>query len=156
MRKQKIYLETTLFNHYFDMEREAHGDTVRLFKEIQAGKYEAYTSTYVTDELTLAEEPKRSKMFKLIDEYNIEVLDDSEEARKLANVYVDAGIVPIKFRYDGLHIAVAVVNDLDYIFSLNFKHINKFKTKTMTSFINVQQGYKPIIIAAPMEVIEDE
>ena len=45
MRKQKIYLETTLFNFYFDTDREAHADTVKLFKEIAAGKYEAFTST---------------------------------------------------------------------------------------------------------------
>ena len=45
MRTPKIYLETTLFNYFYDSERDAHTDTVALFKEIQAGKYEAYTST---------------------------------------------------------------------------------------------------------------
>ena len=44
MRKPKIYLETTLFNFYVDQERDAHADTVRLFEDIAAGKYEAYTS----------------------------------------------------------------------------------------------------------------
>lgn len=35
MRKQKIYLETTLFNFYFDEDRGfAHDGTVALFKEI--------------------------------------------------------------------------------------------------------------------------
>ena len=28
MRTQKIYLETTLFNYYFDKDRDAHADTV--------------------------------------------------------------------------------------------------------------------------------
>ena len=37
MRKQKIYLETTLFNHYFDEDRGfTHDSTVTLFKEIAA------------------------------------------------------------------------------------------------------------------------
>ena len=156
MRIPKIYLETTIFNHFFDAEREAHDATVKLFKEIQSGKYEAYTSTYVTDEIIQAEEPKRSKMLSLIEEYGVTVLPADDETQALADIYVGEGVIPAKYRYDGLHIAAATINDLEYVFSLNFKHINKVKTKTMTGLINVRQGYKPIIIASPMEVIDDD
>ena len=51
MRKEKIYLETTIFNYYFDNDRDAHADTVKLFQEIDKEKYEAYTSAYVVREL---------------------------------------------------------------------------------------------------------
>lgn len=37
MRVPKIYLETTIFNYYFDTDREAHNDTVKLFNEIKQG-----------------------------------------------------------------------------------------------------------------------
>jgi hypothetical protein len=157
MRRAKIHLETTMFNYFFDTDRgEMHIGTVALFDEIQAGKYEAYTSTYVTDELGLADEPKRSEMLALIGEYRIDLIGDSEEARQLADVYVNESVVPDKYRYDGLHIACATVNDLDYVFSFNFKHINRVKTKTMTSIINTREGYRQIIIALPMEVIDSE
>jgi len=156
MRKPKIYLETTMFNYYFDEDRDAHADTVKLFKEIQSGKYEAYTSFYVTDELEDADEPKRSNMLALIVEYNIKVLEDSEEARRLADVYVNEGIIPARYRYDALHIAISAINDLEYVFSLNFKHINKIKTKTMTGNVNIMQGYKPIVIASPSEVVDND
>ena len=156
MRKPRIYLETTIFNHYFDTNREAHTATVKLFKEIKAGKYDAYTSLYVTDELSDAQEPKRSSMLALIGEYEIKVLDVSDEATYLADLYVGEGIIPVRFSYDGLHIACATVNDLDYIFSLNFKHINKLKTKTMTGNTNIREGYRPVIILSPLEVVEDD
>ena len=56
----------------------------KLFEEIRAGKYEAYTSAYVIDVLDITkEEPKRSNMLALIGEYNIKVLDDSNEAQDL-------------------------------------------------------------------------
>ncbi|MCL2053038.1 MAG: hypothetical protein FWG90_01155 [Oscillospiraceae bacterium] len=155
MRKPKIYLETTMFNYYFDTERDAHGDTVALFKEIQAGKYKPYTSAYVVDELLKTDnELKRKNMLALITEYNVTVLSHSDESQELADIYVNEGIIPNKYRYDGLHIACATVNDLEYIFSLNFKHINKLRTKTMTSGVNIREGYKPIIIVAPSEVVE--
>ena len=33
MKVPKIYIETTLFNYYFDDDRDAHADTVTLFEE---------------------------------------------------------------------------------------------------------------------------
>jgi predicted nucleic acid-binding protein len=156
MRKPKIYLESTIFNHFFDTDRDAHAATIKLFKEIRDGKYEAYTSLYVTDELEAAQEPKRSMMLGLITEYDVKVLDMSDEARDLADMYVNEGVIPVKFTYDALHIAVATTNDLEYVLSLNFKHINKVKTKTMTSTINIREGYRPVTIASPMEVVEDD
>ena len=153
MRIPKIYIETTLFNCYFDRDRDAHSATIELFREIEAGKYQAYTSSYVIDELEeTKEESKRSNMLTLITKYNIKVLDYSDEAQDLADIYVNEGVIPEKYSYDGLHIACASVNDLEFIFSLNFQHINKLKTKTMTSNINIREGYKPIAIVSPMEV----
>lgn len=153
-RKPRAYLETTMFNYYFDADRDAHTDTVRFFGDIANEKYEAYTSIYVTDELENADEPKRSKMLALITEYNIKVLPASDEASSLADSYIKEGVIPAKHRYDSLHIACATVNDLEYIFSLNFKHINRIKTKTMTGNINIRQGYKPVVIASPSEVVD--
>ena len=156
MRKSKIYLETTLFNFYFDTDRDAHSATVNLFKEIADGKYEAFTSTYVTDELENAPEIKRDKMMNLIIEYGITVLAPSDEAVKLADIYVSEGIIPKRYRADGLHIAIATVNDLEMVISMNFQHIVKRKTKLATGSINILNGYRAIEILNPMEVVEDE
>ena len=156
MRKPKIYLETTLFNFYVDKARDAHTDTVKLFKEIAAGKYAAFTSTYVTDELEDAPEEKRDRMMRLIAEYGITVLAPSDEAVIIADVYVREGVIPEKYRTDGLHIAIATVNELDMIISMNFQHIVKRKTVLMTAHINTMLGYRTIEIYSPMEIVENE
>ena len=156
MRIQSIYLETTLFNFYVDKDRDAHADTVKLFKEIAAGKYEAFTSTYVTDELENAPETKRNIMLGLITEYNIAVLAPNDEAVRIADIYIAEGVIPQKYRTDGLHIAIATVNELDMIISMNFKHIVKRKTILATGKINNLNGYRAIEIYSPMEVVEDE
>jgi len=95
-------------------------------------------------------------MLGLITKYSIKALSYSDEARDLAEIYVKEGVIPHQFTYDALHIAIATINDLEYVFSLNFKHINKVKTKTMTSVINIREGYRPVTIASPMEVMEDD
>jgi hypothetical protein len=144
-----------MFNYYFD-ERNGHAETVKLFEEILRGKYEAYTSTYAIDELSLAAEPKLSKMLALIDEYGIIPLDISDESNQLADIYVAEGIVPARFRLDGAHIAIAAIHGLDYVLSYNFQHINRAKTKLLTDRINHKKGYGSVLICTAKEVLEDE
>ena len=156
MEKQKIYLETTLFNYYFDEDRDAHADTVILFDECALGKYEPYTSLYVISELEDAPDEKRSKMLALIEQYNITVLAASDEADNLARRYVIEGALPQGSLSDASHIAIASVNTLDMIVSLNFHHIVREKTIKLTGAINVLLGYRAIEINTPMEVIDDE
>ena len=145
-----------MFNYYFDTERDAHSDTVKLFEEIRAGKYKAFTSTYALRELSRAPENKFQKMRGLIQEFNITILDESNEVNNLAVLYQEQGILPKRSTTDARHIAVAVVNDLDMILSLNFEHIVRKKTVLMTGALNAQLGLRPVDIRSPMEVVERE
>ena len=92
----------------------------------------------------------------LIAKYNVSVLTYSEEASALANIYVAEGVISPKFRTDGVHIAIATVNDLDMVVSMNFQHIVKRTTKVATGSINALNGYRAVEIYNPMEVVEDE
>ena len=157
MRTPKIYLETTLFNFYVDEDRGfAHADTVALFDEIAAGSFAAYTSVVVVEELAKAPPEKYEKMAKLLQQHNISILELNNEADRLADVYVAEGVIPLKYRNDGLHIAIATVNDLEMIISMNFQHIVKRKTILATGKINHLNGYRAIEIYSPMEVVGNE
>ena len=157
MRIPKIYLETSVFNFIFaDDAPDKKADTLKLFEEIKAGKLEPYTSAYVTNELESAQRLKRDKMLKLIPEYAINVLSENTDAERLANIYVEAGIIPSKYSTDSLHLAIASVSGLDAVVSWNFKHIVKMKTIKMTEIVNLQEGYKRILINSPTEVIDNE
>jgi len=157
MRVSKIYLETTLFNYYFEEDRGvSHESTVALFKEIATGKYDAFTSLAVIDELKQTTGQKRELMLDLLTKYTVTILEYSDEASLLADIYVAEGVIPLKYRTDALHIALATVYGLDMIISLNFHHIVKRKTKVATESINLINGYHPIEIFNPMEVIEHE
>jgi predicted nucleic acid-binding protein len=156
MNKPKAYIETTMFNYYFDEERDAHNATVAFFAAIKAGRFEAYTSQYALDEIVKAPEPKKSRMLNLLREFGIIVLESSEEARRLADIYVKQGGIHEKKRLDAQHIAIASINRLDYIVSCNFKHINKLKTKAMVAYVNHIEGYPGITICRPEEVVDDE
>jgi len=157
MEKKKIYLETSLFNHYFDTENpDFHNDTIELFKACAAGKFEPYTSKYVIDELEAAPREKYNKMFKLTKQYNIKILDPSDEVDDLAGRYISEGALPKRSLSDASHIATASVNKLDTIVSLNFRHIVREKTIKFTNEINTSLGYKTIEINSPKEATDYE
>jgi predicted nucleic acid-binding protein len=157
MRVPKIYLETTIFNFPFaDDAPQYRDDTRRLFAEIKAGRFRPYTSEYVIRELEAATDTLREDRLRLINEYAIEVMPASEETRSLAMAYIEAGIIPQAYGTDGFHIAAATTGALDFIVSLNFRHIVKRKTIEETELINYREGYKRIGIYTPAEVIDYE
>jgi hypothetical protein len=154
VKRLRLYLESTMFNYYFDSNRDGHVDTVRMFEAIGAKKYEGFTSGYTITELENAAEPKRSEMLSLIGKYGISVIGITDEADRLADVYIREGVISANHRFDSSHIAIASVHDLDFLLSFNFKHINRIRTKRMTELINLKEGYKGVTICTPMEVLD--
>jgi hypothetical protein len=156
-RIPKIYLETTMFNFPFaDDAPQYRADTLRLFEEIRAGIFQPYTSEYVIRELEAATDTLRENRLHLISEYAVKVMPASEEARSLAMAYIEAGIIPQAYSTDGFHIAAATVSGMDFIVSLNFRHIVKRKTIEEAELVNYREGYKRIGIYTPAEVIDYE
>ena len=151
--KLRLYLETTVFNWYFDP-RPGHEEVVRLFEAIRDGGFKGYTSKYVVDELEDAPEPKRSEMLALIEEYGITVLGYNADADNLAQKYIAHGLIPASHIDDSTHIAAAFVHGLDAIISYNFHHINRTKTIIGASIMGLYEGYSPVIICTAEEVLK--
>jgi hypothetical protein len=160
MDKPKIYLETTMFSFYYGLEstpeyKQYKVDTCSVFDMIKAGKYEAFTSPLATDELVdEPNEEKRLKMLALIPEYGIKVLSLTEETQRLTELYIRQNVVSPAWETDAAHIAITAVNGLDFIVSLNFTHIVRPWTVERVRRVNFREGYKPIGIYKPSEVLE--
>ena len=159
-RIPKIYLETTMFSFYY--EERQHGDypkykaqTRKVFDLIKAGEYEPYSSPIALQEI--AREPdleKREKMAALVAEYGVKILEESDEATRIAALYVQEGAISPVWERDGAHIAITTVNGLDFIVSLNFTHIVRTWTIEHVRRVNMREGYQGIGIYKPVEVLE--
>jgi len=158
MRVPTIYLETTIFNFPFaDDAPQYKAEARQLFTEIKAGKFKPFTSEYVLDELVETKDLEKLKEMKaLITDNAIEVLPGNDEIIRLADLYVAEGVIPAKYSTDAIHIAVATIANLDFIISLNFRHIVKHKTIIQTEIINAREGFKRVFIYTPAEVIDHE
>jgi hypothetical protein len=151
----KLFLESSVFNFNVDGKQgQKQRKTEKLFATIKAGKYEAYTSTAVLKELRRAPKAKYARMYNLVEQYIKEIFEPGDDAKRLADMYVEKHIIPLKYRDDGLHVAVATVHDLGFVVTCNMGHSDKRKTMIGTGFINLRASYKNIGICSSMEVIE--
>jgi len=154
-RLPKLFIETTVFNFYFEGKQgQKRKDAMQLFDEIAKGRYEAYTSEAVLRELERASEEKRWQMLSLYRRYIKEAIATTPEANLLAVMYVRKRIIPEKYSDDALHIAIATVKNLDFVISFNQGHIVKTKTMIGTGFVNLRLGYRQIGLGTPTEVLE--
>jgi len=147
----KIYLDTSVISALFDDRNpERKALTEEFFSEIRI--YNTYIS-----ELTIAEiertpdQTLRGKMKQVIKEFSI--LEINESVEELAKEYIKYGAVPESYPEDAYHIAVAVLNEVDYLLSWNFRHIVRRRTKDVVRMVNTLRKLKQIEIIAPGELL---
>jgi hypothetical protein len=75
-----------------------------------------------------------------------------EEVRRLAEAYIEEGVLSRKHINDLLHLAIATVNGLNAMTSWNLQHLVKMRTFTLANAVNRGNGYHEILIFTPEEV----
>jgi hypothetical protein len=90
----------------------------------------------------------------LIRDYGIKLLEDTDEVKRLAALYIQEEAIPAAYPADAAHIAIAAINGLDFIVSLNFGHIARPWTIERVRRVNGRENYKGVGIYKPAEVLE--
>lgn len=152
----KLYLETTVFNWYFENARPGHLDVVALFEAIRDGHFDGFTSEYVATELEAAPEPRRSDALGLLKDINMLPSLEDDKVLTLAGAYIDRGIIPARYIFDAAHIAFASLSGMDRLVSYNMQHINRHKTKHLIGGVNERFGLGALTICVAKEVIDDD
>jgi len=75
-----------------------------------------------------------------------------EEAKELATLYLDGGILGRASAEDAFHVAIATVAGADLILSWNFKHIVNYERIRKFNAVNLMNGYKTLDIRSPWEM----
>jgi hypothetical protein len=161
MDKARVYLETTMFSFYYEKRlwpsyQKYKAQVRHTFDLIKDGKYQPYTSTLTMDEINNeTSHEKRGKMWQLVTDYGINVLPaDNDEVKRLAALYIQEEAISSAWVTDATHIAITTFNGLDFIVSLNFTHIARPWTIERVRRVNMREGYNPIGIYRPLEVLD--
>ena len=156
MKTPRFYLDSTVWNftlaEHVPEYREA---TEEFFDHVRAFGWEVFTSEVVLAELREAEEPKRGKLLKLINQWKPVEVPVDEESLALSEAYVAAGVLSDRHTEDCLHVACATVSECDYLLSWNFRHLANARRASRFVAANLLHGYtKEIRICTPLEVYE--
>ena len=123
MKKDRIYIDTSIVGGYFDIEFEL--ETKLLFKKLENGEAIFVVSDLLDIELDRAPERIKKLLYQYPDDF-FERVSLTLEAKELGEQYVIEKVVGQTSIEDCYHIAMATINNVDVLASWNFKHIVNF------------------------------
>jgi predicted nucleic acid-binding protein len=145
----RIYPDTWVIGGFFAKVFSA--DTRRMFDHIINKEITIIVSTLLDAELLRAPIHIRDYL-KTLPKSQIERVELTEEAIKLADLYISEKVVGKTSLIDCQHIAIATTCKADVLASWNFKHIvNRERIRGYNS-INLRHGYPLLDIHSPKEI----
>jgi hypothetical protein len=157
--KPSVYLETTVVSYLVGwLSRESalvasNQEFTREWWARRRHEFELFASSVVIDEVSKGEGGLAAQRLAYLRE--VEMLEVTIEARRLAGRLVREAAVPAKAEIDALHIAVAAINGMTYLASWNCTHIVNAITLPRVYEICRISGYEPPFVCTPQELMGD-
>jgi predicted nucleic acid-binding protein len=149
-KRLKVYLDTSVISANFDDRNPDRKIKTRLFFA-NTRSFDVYYS-YLT--FTEIQQTPDKQLKKLMIEILLpfKKLTSNSRIKDLTDEYIQKGAITENYPEDATHIAIAVLNAMDYLLSWNFKHLVKEKTRKIVNQINSKLNYKRIVIITPAEL----
>lgn len=145
----RIYLDTSVIGGCIDPEFAPWSNG--LMRDFYEETFKPVISEVVTLELEFAPDSIK-QVYASLQRLGAEILQVSEKALELADIYQEREILTPKYYDDGLHIAMATVAEVDVLVSWNFRHIVHLNKIRMFNAVNAELGYRSMEIYSPREV----
>ena len=151
MLRPYLYLDTTVPSAYLDERTPDRQRLTQAFWAVRLPSFTAVISDIIIQEIRDTPDiTRRTAMENLVQ--GMQVLTVTDEVLTLAAEYVKRGVIPEKHSADADHVAIAVVHNVSYFASWNYKHLVKVATRREINLINALRGYGPIEIVTPPEL----
>ena len=155
--KPKVYVETSVVSY---LTARLSRDVVILGNQVvtrdrwrDAGeRFELVVSTLVLEEA--GDGDPHASRDRLVALEPLTVLDASDDSIALANALIQARAIPDGAAQDAAHIAIAVVNGVEYLSTWNFRHIANPVAAYRIEQACRAAGYEPAKICTPRQLME--
>ena len=153
--KPKIYIETSVVSYYTsrpspDLVTAARQQVTREWWKENRHQFDIYISALVLEEAKGGDPIAAEGRLEAVK--GIPVLEITGEAEDLAAALVKVGPIPESHPEDALHIALAIINGMDFLVTWNFHHINNAKMKKGIARVAEENGYECPVICSPEEL----
>lgn len=149
MKKTLIYVDTSVIGGCCDPEFQEW--SLGLLRDFQSGRFSLFLSELIEAEIQDAPDEVKG-VYEEFQKAALDIFELTTEAANLADAYLSHDILPSNFLNDARHIAIATVAGADLVVSWNFKHIVHFEKIQKFNAVNIEMGYKSVLIFSPREV----
>ena len=153
---ETIYVETTVISYLVsrpsrDIVIAAHQQVTSEWWTNRRNEFECFISQVVIDEIQGGDPLAAERRIQEVRDFR--VLEATVEAEHLTQAIIDAGVIPIKAVGDAAHIAIATVNEMDYLLTWNCKHLANAQLIRKVSMICIGEGFNMPVICTPEELM---
>ena len=151
-----IYVETSIVSHATarpstDIQIAALQEQARNWWTIERPHFELVTSQLVIDEASAGDPFAATARLKLLE--SLPTVPINEDVRNLARAIVLASMMPKKAAADALHVAAAAVAGVQYLLTLNCKHIANAHELPRVYRLLRDNGFGQLLICTPAEFL---
>ena len=155
--KPKVYLETTIPSYLTsrpsrDLVTAAHQQITREWWDTRRHDFDLFVSQMVIDEASAGDPEAATRRLEAV--ATLPLLDPQIEGIALAQMLIDSIPLPARAAADALHIAIAVVNGMDYLLTWNCTHIANAALRGRIEAACRSRGFRVPIICTPEELLE--
>ena len=152
-----VYVETTVIGYLTSRPREdpivaGHQNTTRDWWQTAADRFDLVASELVVRECSAGDQSAAEERREAL--AAITLLRTTEDAERFAAALIAGHAVPHSHPEDAFHIALAVVNGIQYLVTWNFRHIVNAAVRSTIERICRDAGYEPPIICTPEELLD--
>ncbi len=153
----KVYIETTIISYLAarpsrDLIVAGHQQITHEWWQTARHHFAAVSSQLVAREAGAGDSEAAAARLAFLT--GLTLLEISEEALTLAQRLLQSKTIPQEFPEDALHVAVAVVNGIEYLLTWNYKHLANAGMRSKIEATCRELGYEAVIICTPEELME--
>jgi hypothetical protein len=116
-------------------------------------RFDVYISQVVLDELAKGDPERAAKRLELVSDFPL--LEIDEAVRHAAQFYVQSLAMPSKDQADAVDLALASLNDIEYLVTWNFAHLANAGKRTHIEVLNRRLHVSSPVICSPEELMLD-
>ena len=155
--KPKVYIETTIISYLAarpsrDLIVAGHQQITHEWWQTSRHNFAVVSSQLVVREAGAGDPEAAEARLEFL--AGLTFLEISEEALALSQHLLNARAIPQDFPEDALHVAVAVVNGIEFLLTWNYKHLANASMRSKIEATCRELGYEAAIICTPEELME--
>ena len=140
----RVYIETSIISYLTawpspEILMAASQEITRIWWEDKRSRYDLFISELVFVEASRGDPDAAQRRLEKLQ--GLSELEITTETLALANRFLDEGALPKVAANDATHLAVAAMNELDYLLTWNCRHLDNAEKKPLMRSVCAIAGY---------------